>query len=207
MTRMRVQIVVFDGFDEIDVFGTFEPLAVAGVAVELARAGGPGTVTSARNVRVEVEATLGEGPDLDGVVVPGGGWLNRAPEGAWAQVQRGDLLTRLVEIREQVPWIASVCAGGMVLAHAGLLEGRRATTNRNCFHEFRSLVGTLIDARVVDDGDLITAGALTSGLDLGLHIVQRFLGRDAAEHASKGLEYPADEMWSDPTYIVGEARD
>ncbi|GGB36255.1 hypothetical protein GCM10011492_28740 [Flexivirga endophytica] len=95
----------------------------------------------------------------------------------------------------------------MVLAHAGLLEGRRATTNRNCFHEFRSLVGTLIDARVVDDGDLITAGALTSGLDLGLHIVQRFLGRDAAEHASKGLEYPADEMWSDPTYIVGEARD
>lgn len=203
MSALKVQIAVFDGFDEIDVFGTFEPLAVAGVAVELARAGGAGTVRSARKIQVDVPAGLAEGTDIDGVIVPGGGWLTRAPEGAWAQVQRGDLLTQLVEIRDRVSWLASVCAGGMVLAHSGLLAGRYATTNRNCYDEFRALVGTLVDARVVDDGDLITAGSLTSGLDLGLHIIHRFLGRDAAKRVSRALEYPAGALWEDPTYVVG----
>lgn len=203
---MKVQIAVFDGFDEIDVFGTFEPLAVAGVDVELARPGSSGQVRSARGVRVEVDTVLGDESDVDGIVVPGGGWLNRAAEGAWAEVQRGELPARLVELRARVPWLASVCAGGMVLAHAGLLAGRSATTNRNCYDEFRPLVGELVDARVVDDGDLITAGALTSGLDLGLHLVQRFLGQQAAEQASRALEYPAGAVWSDPTHVVGEGH-
>ena len=87
-------------------------------------------------------------------------------------------------------WIASVCSGGMVLASAGLLTGRRATTNRACFEDFRPLVGELIDARVVDDGDVITAGALSCGLDLGLHLVDRFVGSQAAQDISRSLEYP-----------------
>ena len=78
----------------------------------------------------------------------------------------------------------------MVLASAGLLEGRRATTNRACFEEFRPLVGEVVDARVVDDGDRLTAGALSSGLDLGLHLVSRFVGRDVARDVSRRLEYP-----------------
>ena len=202
---MRVQIAVFDGFDEIDVFGTFEPLAVAGVDVELARAGGAGEVASARGIKVGVDVDLGAGSAIDGVVIPGGGWLTRSPVGAWAEVQRGDLLRAIIEVRATVDWLASVCAGGMVLAHTGLLAGRHATTNRNCFDEFRPLVGTLVDARVVDDGDVITAGALTSGLDLGLHLVQRFLGREAAEEASRKLEYPAGTVWTDPACVTGEA--
>ena len=188
--------MVFDGFDEIDVFGPFEVLAGAGLAVRLVTTGPPGLITSMRGVQVEVTAPL---DGAGGVVVPGGGWLNRAPKGAWAEVQRGDLPARLVELAPQLPWLASVCSGGMVLAHAGLLQGRPATTNRACFEEFRPHVGGVVDERVVDDGDRITAGALFSGVDLGLRVVERELGTGAADRVAASVEYERQgRVWHSP---------
>jgi transcriptional regulator GlxA family with amidase domain len=193
---VRVQIVVFDGFDEIDVFGPFEALSASGIQVGLVRHDAPGWAASQRGIRLEVPAVLladavgDENQPVDGVIVPGGGWLNRAERGAWAEVQSGALPAALRQARERVSWLASVCSGGMVLGHAGLLRGRRATTNRRCYDEFRPLVGELVDERGVDDGDVITAGALTSGLDLGLHIARRFLGDEVADRATQSLEYP-----------------
>lgn len=187
---MRTEIVIFDGFDLLDVFGPLEPLTASGCEVELVHHDGPRLVTSQQGVRVEATGRLGERDELDGLLIPGGGWLNRAEAGAWAEVQDGRLPQAIVDLSVRVPWLASVCSGGMVLGSSGLLEGRRATTNRACFEEFRPLVGELIDARVVDDGDRITAGALSSGLDLGLHLVSRFVGPEAAREVSERLEYP-----------------
>lgn len=187
---MRIHVLVFDGFDLLDVFGPVEPLTAAGWEVELVHMDGPRWVTAQQGFRIEATAALG-GPDpIDGLIVPGGGWLNRAEHGAWAEVQNGHLTHAIADLSARTPWLASVCSGGMILASAGLLAGRRATTNRACFDEFRPLVGEVIDARVVDDGDRITAGALSSGLDLGLHLVSRFVGADAADDVSRRLEYP-----------------
>jgi len=87
----------------------------------------------------------------------------------------------------------------MLLATAGLLTGRYATTNRNAVEEFRPLVATVIDERVVDDGDRITAAALTSGLDLGLWIAERELGTETADRVSASLEYPRwGRVWRTP---------
>ena len=191
-----ISIVVFDGFDEIDVFGPFEVLAGAGLAVGLVTTNPPGLVTSMRGVQVEVTAPL-EG--ANGVIVPGGGWLNRAPQGVWAEVQSGALPARLRELSAQVPWVASVCSGGMVLAHAGLLHSRPATTNRGCFDDFRPHVGQVVDERVVDDGDRITSGALFSGVDLGLRIVERELGTAAADRVAASTEYDRQgRVWHSP---------
>ena len=194
----KISIVVFDGFDEIDVFGPFEVLAGAGagIAVGLVTAGSPGLVTSMRGVKVEVTEPL---EAVDGVVVPGGGWLNRAPSGVWGEVQRGGLPARLAELAPQLPWLASVCSGGMVLAHAGLLKDRPATTNRGCFDEFRPHVGEVVDERVVDDGDRITSGALFSGVDLGLWIVERELGTATADRVAARTEYRRHgRVWHSP---------
>jgi transcriptional regulator GlxA family with amidase domain len=193
---MKIEIVVFDGFDEIDAFGPFEVLSSAGFDVALVGVDKPGVVVSQRGVRLDVGAALGT---PDGVVVPGGGWLDRAPEGSWAQAQRGTLAARLVAAAASARWLASVCTGGMLLASAGLLEGRYATTNRNAVDELRPLVGTVIDERVVDDGDRITAAALTAGLDLGLWITERELGTEAADRVSASLEYPRNgRVWRAP---------
>ncbi|WFE53742.1 DJ-1/PfpI family protein [Micromonospora sp. WMMD1155] len=183
---MRIEIVVFDGFDELDVFGPFEVLAMAGFAVELVAVERPGPVRSMRGVQLHVPAVLGQ---ADGVVVPGGGWLNRAAAGTWAQAQHGVLPARLAELAPSTRWLASVCTGSLLLAAAGLLTGRRATTNRNAYEELRAYGVTVLDERVVDDGDLITAGALSAGLDLGLWITEREVGAAAAETVAATIEY------------------
>lgn len=183
---LKIQIAVFDGFDEIDVFGPFEMLSVPGIEVELATIEPATSVTSMRGIVVRPHTTLAS---CDGVIVPGGGWLDRNSIGAWGEVRRGRLTARLAELAPELPWVASVCSGGMVLASAGLLAGRSATTNPGCFDDFRPLVGELIEERVVDDGDRITAGALFCGVDLGLWIIERELGAEAAEHASATKAY------------------
>jgi transcriptional regulator GlxA family with amidase domain len=183
---MRIEILVYDGFDEIDAFGPFEVLSNAGFEVELVAVEQPGTVTSMRGVRLLPETCLGT---PDGIVVPGGGWLNRAPEGSWAQAQRGVLPARLATVATSAQWVASVCTGSMLLATAGLLEGRYATTNRNAFDNLTPYVREVIDERVVDDGDIITAGGLTAGLDLGLWITERYSGTAVADRVARSIEY------------------
>ncbi|MET7375838.1 DJ-1/PfpI family protein [Micromonospora arida] len=185
---MRIEIVVFDGFDELDVFGPFEVLSMAGFDVALVAVERPGPVTSMRGVQLQVPEVLHQ---ADGVIVPGGGWLNRAAEGSWAQARRGVLPARLVELAPSARWMASVCTGALVLAAAGLLTGRRATTNRNAYDELRAHDVTVLDERVVDDGDRVTAGALSAGLDLGLWLTERELGAATANLVATTIEYGA----------------
>jgi transcriptional regulator GlxA family with amidase domain len=193
---MRVEIVVFDGFDEIDVFGPFEVMSSAGFDVDLVAVESPGVVMSMRGVSLNVSGVLGTG---EGVVVPGGGWLNHAEQGSWAQAERGILPKRLAEIAPDTRWLASVCTGTMLLASAGLLIGRYATTNRNAFGELAPYVAEVVDERVVDDGDRITAGGLTAGLDLGLWITERELGSNVADRVSRSIEYTRQgRVWHAP---------
>ncbi|KAB2378972.1 DJ-1/PfpI family protein [Actinomadura montaniterrae] len=196
MANERIEIVVFDGFDELDVFGPFEVLSSAGFQVCLVTVEEPGSVVSMRGVEVGVPAVLGA---ADRVVVPGGGWLNRAAEGSWAQAQRGVLPDRLGKVARSARWMASVCTGSMLLAKAGLLTGRYATTNRNAFDELAPHVLQVIDERVVDDNDRITAGGLTAGLDLGLWIAERELGPQVADRVARSIEYaPQGRVWHAP---------
>jgi transcriptional regulator GlxA family with amidase domain len=183
---MRIEIVVFDGFDEVDAVGPFEILSLAGFDVELVVAGEPGRVRSMRGVDVVVPGVLGH---PDGVIAVGGGWMNRAEHGAWAEAQRGVLPERLAEAARSARWMASVCTGGMLLAAAGLLTGRNATTNRNAYGELRAYGVTVIEERVVDDGDRVTAGALTNGLDLGLWLTEREWGAERAAAVSATADF------------------
>jgi transcriptional regulator GlxA family with amidase domain len=184
--RLRIQVAVFNGFDEIDVFGPYEMLSVPGVEVELASVESTAPIRSMRGIVIEAQTTLAP---CDGIIVPGGGWGDRADAGAWGEVRRGVLTARLTELAPQLPWLASVCSGGMIIASAGLLAGRPATTNPGCFDDFRPLVGEVIEERVVDDGDRLTAGALFCGVDLGLWIIERELGTAAADRAAAGKAY------------------
>jgi transcriptional regulator GlxA family with amidase domain len=188
-------MVLFDGFDEIDAFGPFEVLASAGLDVEFVTLE-PGELTSMRGVTMRIPSRLGA---PDGVVVPGGGWLNRAVEGSWAQAQRGVLPAQLAEVAASARWIAAVCTGSLLLASAGLLADRYATTNRNAFDELGPHVLDVIDERVVDDDDRITAGGLTAGLDLGLRLVERELGSAAADRVARSIEYQRQgRVWFAP---------
>lgn len=184
---MRIEIVVFDGFDELDAIGPFEAFSSAGFDVELVGVDGPAQVRGSRGARLVVSAGLGQ---PDAVVVPGGGWLNHAEQGARAEAWRGVLPARIAELTPSLRWVASVCTGGMLLAEAGILRGRTATTNRNALDDLRGYDGvTVLANRVVDDGNIITAGGITSGFDLALHLIGRELGTERADRVAAALEY------------------
>ncbi len=193
---MDIQIVVFDGFDDIDAIAPFEVLTGAGFSVALVTLGEPARVMSMHGLRLDISQELGR---PDAVIVPGGGWVDRAPEGAWAQAERGTLPAALAEVAARVQWMASVCTGAMLLAKAGLLTDRYATTNHNAYDELRPLVREVIPERVVDDGDRITAGGLTAGIDLALHLTQREQGTEARDALARGIEYtPQGRTWHAP---------
>lgn len=198
---MKTEIVLFNGFDDLDAVGPFEVLTGAGFDVSLVTAGDAGPVTSSHGMTVTPAGPLGE-PGL--LVVPGGGWSARAPEGAWAQAKRGALPQILAARAASGTVMASVCTGAMLLAEAGVLAGRPATTHHEAHTDLAGAGAELITgARVVDDGDLVTSGGVTAGLDMALWLVERELGREAAQAREDELEYRRGDVWCSP---AGRAR-
>jgi putative intracellular protease/amidase len=151
---MRIAVVVFDGFDELDAIGPLEVLR------NTASLGGDG-------LRVDLVA-------LDGATEAGGD--RRRPRG------------RAV--------VATVCTGAMLATAAGLTRGRPAVTHHDAIEDLRAAGAEVVEARVVDDGDLVTAGGVTSGIDMALWLVERHFGAELAAAVAAEIEHPRHgEVW------------
>ncbi|KIZ15041.1 DJ-1/PfpI family protein [Streptomyces natalensis] len=192
-SALRVQTVLFDGAEEQDFIGPYEVFSAVGylredaVRMTYAALGGPRTVTAAHGTRIVVDS--GWSPEsTDILLVPGGGW-NREGPGVTEEIKRGDLPRALASAVQTGLTIASVCTGAMLLSAAKLTQGRSCTTHHLAQQELVKEGGIVKDARVVDDGDLVTSGGVTSGLDLALWLVQREVGSDLAVELEALLEY------------------
>ncbi|MFB1066106.1 DJ-1/PfpI family protein [Natrinema sp. H-ect4] len=190
MVDLTAEIVLFDGFDELDAIGPYEVLengAVAGASLEtrLVTLAEPDLVTASHGLRVEPDGTIGR-PDL--LLVPGGGWTT-ADSGVRAAVEDESLPAAIAERATAGATVASVCTGAMVLAEAGLLEGRPATTHRVATEDLEAAAGEVVDARVVDDGDVLTAGGVTAGIDLALWLLEREFGAAIAAAVETEMEH------------------
>jgi len=182
-----VEILIYEGFDELDAVGPFEvlnPLSPRLVTLEPIE-----TVTASHGLTLKPEGLLSGAPGL--LVVPGGGWAARNEErGAYAEYLRGVIPAAIGERHGRGSVIAGVCTGVMLLARAGILDGRPAVTHRVALDDLRAAGAEVrADARWVDDGDVLTAGGVTSGIDLALHLLERFAGSDAARAAERRLEH------------------
>jgi transcriptional regulator GlxA family with amidase domain len=196
---MRIEIPIYEGFDEVDAVGPFEVLSNAALAVEdlqveLVGAHGPGEVTAAHGMRVVCAAGLSDSTSLrseaDLVLVPGGGWVRGG--GVREQYEDGRLAARLRELHAGGAMMASVCTGAILLAQAGILEGRPATTHRAALDHLQNMAhppDVDYEARVVDDGDVLTCGGVTSGFDLALHLVEREWGAELADNIATLMEH------------------
>jgi transcriptional regulator GlxA family with amidase domain len=188
---MKIDIVVFDGFDELDAVAPYEVLRTAAelgapIEAELVGAHGAAVITASHGMRVAVER--GPSEDAELVLVPGGGWFHGA--GVRDEIERGVLIDFVKAAYARGTTVASVCTGAMLLAAAGLVEGRPATTHHSAIEDLRAAGARIVDgARYVDDGDLLTAGGVTSGLDLALHIVEKVAGAAIAEQVAAEVEY------------------
>jgi transcriptional regulator GlxA family with amidase domain len=190
---MDIAIVVYDGFDELDAIGpyeVFENAAGAGADCEtsLVTIEATDRVTASHDLRIEPDGVLADAdPDL--LVVPGGGWNDRNPASAWTEAERGTIPDAIADLHDAGVTVAGVCTGGMLLSRAGILDGRLAVTHGGAMDELRETAAEVVEARVVDDGDVLTAGGVTSGLDLACYLVEREFGADVAERVRREMEY------------------
>ena len=203
MSIPLVQFVLFDGFDPLDVVAPYEVMMAGreflGGALEVGfvSAEGPREVVSGTS-GIALRACGALDPRAPGyVVVPGASGpvdgdpdvmdtiavlLSRFAASAAAPLIRECFLKPDITV-------ATVCGGSLALAMAGLLEGRTATTHVLGIELLEATGVTAVRARVVDDGDLISAGGVTSGLDLGLYLLERDFGPRAAHAVEELFEY------------------
>ncbi|MFI1252446.1 DJ-1/PfpI family protein [Streptomyces netropsis] len=204
---MLCQIVLFDGFDPLDVIAPYEVLFAGGLAapgaltVELVSAegarevpGGAGplslrAVAALDPQRADLVLIPGAAGRLDGLDPPDAldapGHEDSIPALLGRALRTGlpALLKEALD-REGLT-VATVCGGSGLLAMAGLIDGRHATTHHMGVGLLDAGGVVAIDARVVDDGDLVTGAGVTSGLDLGLYLLERELGPRVAHAVEK----------------------
>ncbi|GJF31132.1 glutamine amidotransferase [Kitasatospora sp. NE20-6] len=209
---MHAQIVLFDGFDPLDVIAPYEVLHAGGaasgggVSVELVSAEGPREVVGGTG-GLALRATAALDPLRAGLVLvpgasgrvgdPGGTPGAEAGPGGGTQDELVPVLLgrtldtglpALMRTAMDNPevTVGTVCGGSLVLAMAGLLEGRHATTHHLGLDVLDATGAHAVAARVVDDGDLVSGAGVTSGLDLALYLLEREIGPRIA-HAVEGL--------------------
>jgi transcriptional regulator GlxA family with amidase domain len=192
--RPLVGILLFDDVEVLDFAGPYEVFSgthtLEGEAyVDVVTIGPVDEVVGNGGLRVRPTYNVAYCPALDALVVPGGPGADvRTP------VQDELLLPFLRDRASTTPIVASVCTGAFLLGRAGLLTGRRATTHTAALDRLRQEFPQAIvsEAKVIDEGAVLTAAGVSSGIDLALHILDRWFGPDARAHAVRNL----DGTWS-----------
>ncbi|MCL6673048.1 DJ-1/PfpI family protein [Streptomyces panaciradicis] len=180
---MQIAIVLFDGFTALDAVGPYETLGRLpdSETVFVAERTGPVRTDNAL-LALTADRTLAEVPRPDVVVVPGG-------PGQTGQMDNEALLDWIRAADATSAWTTSVCTGSLLLAAAGLLRGRRATSHWLALEELKRFGAEPTGERVVTDGKYVTAAGVSSGIDMGLALVGRIAGDFVAQAVQLGIEY------------------
>ncbi|MCS7478707.1 DJ-1/PfpI family protein [Umezawaea endophytica] len=189
---MQVAIVLYPGFTSLDVIGPYEVLGRLPDTEVVFVAEHPGLVVNdLRSLSINAVASFDEVPNPDVVVVGGG-------PGQMEQMTNENLHEWLRKVDRTSTWTASACTGSMLLAAAGLLEGRQATTHW-AGHEILAKLGvTPSKERVVIDGHYATAAGVSAGIDMALTLAGLIAGDDVAQTIQLIIEYAPE-----PPYHAG----
>jgi transcriptional regulator GlxA family with amidase domain len=178
---MKINILLYDTVTALDAVGPYEVLGRLPGAEVLFVADRAGPVRSdTGHLSLVAEASLAEAPAADLVLVPGG---HRPP------VRPGSIHDWLRAADRTSSWTTSVCVGSLVLAAAGLLTGRRATSHWMTLDELPRYGAVPVAERFVTDGKYATAAGVSAGLDMALDLVGRIAGAEAAQMIQLGIEY------------------
>jgi transcriptional regulator GlxA family with amidase domain len=186
--RRTLGVLLFPGFELLDVFGPLEAFGMR-IAREhfdaVLVADQPGAVESAQGPKALAEAGIDDAPPLDLILVPGG-------IGTRKEVDNRRLTAWIAERSADAELAMSVCTGAALLAKAGVLDGRRATTNKAAFVWVVSQgphVRWVQQARWVEDGKFWTSSGVSAGIDMALAVIARLTRLELAEEVAVRMEY------------------
>lgn len=183
-------ILIFPGVEELDFIGPFEVLSYVnkispGSIRVLLAADSLEPVRAFNGLRVLPDTVFGDCPPLDVLLVPGG-------KGRLTAMNDPFIREFILAQARTARYVTSVCTGAFLLAAAGLLNGKKATTYHTAFGELASFGVTVTPAKVVRDGAIITAGGVSSGLELGFYLLRELFGASAAQEVAAKIEYAVD---------------
>jgi transcriptional regulator GlxA family with amidase domain len=180
---MQIAILLFDNMTALDAIGPYEVLSRLPGARTIFVGERLGTVrTDTGALKLVADAKLDEVLHPDVVVVPGG-------PGQLAHMDDGPVHDWLRTVDAASTWTTSVCTGSLILAAAGLLAGRRATTHWLAADQLPDYGVTPDTGRIVFDGKYATAAGVSAGIDMGLALAGRLAGEDKARTIQLGIEY------------------
>jgi putative intracellular protease/amidase len=180
---MRIAIPLYDRFTALDAVGPYEVLSRLPGASVTWLAHEPGVVrTDNGMLGIEADAAFEDLPDPEIVVVPGGTGTN-----AFLEDER--LVGWIRRAHETSEWTTSVCTGSLLLGAAGVLEGLEATSHWLDIQDLERYGSSPTGKRVVEQGKVITAAGVSSGIDMGLVLAARIAGPEVAQAIQLGIEY------------------
>lgn len=202
---IKIGILVFSQVEEMDFIAPFEVLSYSNkiepnstqvvlIAEKLE------LIQAANGLKFFPDHSFNTCPQLDILVVPGG-------KGRGQAMHNPQIKEFVLQQSKQTKYMASVCTGAFILAEAGLLEGKKATTYHSALEELRGYNVTMVEkAKVVHDGHIITAAGVTSGLELGFYMLKILFGSVLAQAVADKIEYKinVDSLPIEEVKIIGE---
>jgi len=190
---MTVGIVLFDDVEVLDFAGPFEVFAVAGNVTEggftvvtvAERADTTKPIVARNGLKIVPDYALVDAPHLDLLVVPGGMGTRR-------EVANPKLIGWIKRRAAEASLTTAVCTGAFLIAEAGLLAGKSATTHWASVERMAqtyTMVHVRGDARFVDEGDIVTSAGISAGIDMALYLVGRLKGAEVAAKTARHMEY------------------
>lgn len=192
---VRVGIFLFADVEVLDFAGPYEVFTTASRVFgrsqpslpppfevrTVAQTGSP--VRARAGLLVVPDHSLTDHPPLDLLLIPGGV--------VTAELERPEVIAWIAKASAAASLTASVCTGAFLLARAGLLDGRRVTTHWEDIDDLRAMFPSLdvLDGpRWVDEGDIVTSAGISAGIDMSLHLVERFAGRELALRTARQMD-------------------
>lgn len=179
---MEIGFVLFPRLTALDLVGPWEVLTRLPDAKAHTIWTRPGPVLADRGLEVSATCAFDDAPRLDVLLVPGG-------PGQLPLMRHVPLLDFLRARAPEVTWLCGVCTGSLLLAQAGVLRGRRATTHWQARAALASLGVEVVDERYVFDGNVATSAGVSAGIDMALAIAGRLAGEETARSIQLQMEY------------------
>lgn len=184
---MKTAFVLFDGMTFLDFVGFYDPVTrLKSMKIlddfEWRVCSTERSVVDDRGLRIQADTLAAPLDRYDMVFVPGGFGTRT--------LQNDRAFIDWLKTAEPARLKVSVCTGAILLGAAGFLRGRRATTHPSAYEELEPYCGSVVKARVVDEGDVVTAGGVSSAIDAGLHVVEKLAGAEARARIAAQMDYP-----------------
>jgi transcriptional regulator GlxA family with amidase domain len=196
--QWKIGILLFDDVEVLDFAGPFEVFSVTAWLDQTASSSTlekpfivktiseDGSMVNARNgLRVLPDYSFVDAPPFDILIVPGGMGTRR-------EINNDNMIKWILDQKIHVQFMTSVCTGALLLAKAGLLNHKKATTHWGSYDWLQNEFPDVIverNVKFVDEGNILTSGGISAGINMSFHLVKRLLGKEIAQQTAKRMEY------------------